>query len=106
MPLIYLALLLLGVTSFFLHYLAQWQITRRLRRQYPEQWNIIEPAGQRIRWPVRWLRVTMVLKTTVPPLHMLLKDAVIARWQHCWTWTPRIAWTAWLAALALRWLAR
>ncbi|MHC1481369.1 hypothetical protein ACYJW8_14045 [Frateuria aurantia] len=105
MLLIYLALLLLGVFSFLLHYLAQWQIIRRLKRHYPEQWAIIQPTGQLVAWPVRWVRVTMVLKTTVPPLHVLLKDAVIGRWQRCWTYAPRIAWCSWLAALAMRWFA-
>lgn len=106
MLLTYLALLMLGVASFLLHYLAQWQIVRRLKRRHPDQWAIIQPPGQRLLWPVRWTRVTMVLKTTVPPLDLLLKDAVIGRWLRAWTWAPRIAWVSWLSALGLRWLAR
>lgn len=102
--LIYLALLLLGVSCFLLHYLAHWRITLRLRQQHPARWAIIQPPGQRLRWATRWMRMTMVLKTAVPPLHQLLNDPVIRRWQRIWIWTPRLAWIFWLAALAIRWL--
>ncbi|HEX5305670.1 MAG TPA: hypothetical protein VFW82_06260 [Dyella sp.] len=107
MPLgmLYLGLLLAGVACFALHYLALWQVTRRLRTQHPDQWKIIaqDERGLAVRAPLRWIRLQNALRSPVLPA---LEDAVLNRWRMLWRIFPLLAWACLIAAFALRWGAR
>ena len=102
---LYIGLLLIGIVCFVLHYVALFRITRRLRAQHPNQWQIIAAAdGGKPLGPLRvWMRMQHVLRSPALPA---MQDAVIDGWRRIWRFSPWLAWVCWFGALALQLKAR
>ena len=103
--LLYLGLLLAGVASFLLHYVALGRLAGRLQRQHPDKWKIIaqDERGLAVSAPMRWMRLQNALRSPVIPA---LEDPVLNRWRLLWRIFPLLAWTFLIAAFALRWITR
>ncbi len=104
---LYLALLVLGVTCFVIYYVAQYRIARLLRERHPQRWKIIaEPEQGRPSRLRTWMRLQHVLRGSRPRLPELLPDPVITRWYRLWQVTPWAAWLCWFLAVFMQWRAR
>ncbi|WP_017462780.1 hypothetical protein [Dyella ginsengisoli] len=103
--LLYLGLLLAGVASFLLHYVALGRLASRLRQQHPDKWKIIaqDERGLAVSPPMRWMRLQNALRSPVMPA---LEDPVLNRWRRLWRILPLLAWAFLIAAFALRWITR
>ncbi len=100
MIILYLGLLVAGVSLFLLSYVAQFRLTALLRERYPQHWQVIvEPEhGKTSAWRT-WIRMQHVLRSPALPA---LGDASINRWRDIWRYSPWLGWLSWLAALAMR----
>lgn len=103
MGVIYVLLLVAGLAGFAAHLYAQYRVARILRRRYPDQWDIVSAAKERHHRPLHtWARLQRVLRSNIPEM---FDDHQLARWHRCWRYSPWVAWSSWLSALALRyWL--
>jgi hypothetical protein len=98
----YAALLLAGLVCLVLHYVAPFRAARRLRRQHPQHWQIIDSHGE-ARGLRLWVRMQHVLRS---PAIQALADPVVTRWWRIWRYSQWLAWACWLLALGLQWLQR
>lgn len=100
MIVLYLALLIAGVSLFALSFVAQFRLTALLRRRYPQHWQVIVEGdqGKPSAWR-RWTRMQHVLRSPALPA---LRDASIDRWRNLWRYGPWLGWLCWLCALAIR----
>jgi hypothetical protein len=104
MIILYLSLLVGGVSLFVLSYVAQFRIAARLREQHPQQWQIIaEPERGKASAFRSFIRLQHVLRSPALPA---MGDATIDSWQRVWRYSPWLGWLSWLAALAMRLLLR
>lgn len=103
MIILYLALLLGGISLFALSYVAQFRIAGLMRGRYAQQWKIIaEPEHGKASGFRTWIRLQHALRSPALPA---LADTDIDRWQRIWRYSPWLGWVCWLAALAMRlWL--
>lgn len=100
MIVLYLALLIGGLCLFLLSYVAQFRIAARLRRQHPQQWQIIaEPEHGKPSAMRTWMRLQHALRSAALAA---LDDRTLDRWHRLWRITPWLGWTCWLVALAMR----
>lgn len=103
MIILYLALLLGGISLFALSYVAQFRIARLMRARYLQHWKIIaEPDHGKASGFRTWIRLQHALRSPALPA---LADPDIDRWQRIWRYSPWLGWSCWLGALAMRlWL--
>lgn len=100
MILLYLALLLGGVTAFVLSYAAQFRLASLMRQRYPQHWKIIaEPESGKPSGFRTWARMQHAMRS---PAMAALEDADINLWLRVWRFSPWFGWVCWLAALAMR----
>jgi hypothetical protein len=99
---VYAVLLLAGLVCLVLHYVAPFQAARRLRRQHPQHWQIIDSHGE-ARGLRLWVRMQHVLRS---PAIQALADPAVTRWWRIWRYSQWLAWACWLVALGLQWAQR
>jgi hypothetical protein len=100
MIILYLALLVSGVSLFVLSYVAQFRLAALLRQRYPQQWKIIaEPEHGKTTAFRTWIRLQHALRSPAMPA---LGDTTINGWQQMWRYSPWLGWLCWLFALAMR----
>lgn len=99
---VYAVLLLAGLVCLVLHYVAPFQAARRLRRQHPQHWQIIDGHGE-ARGLRLWVRMQHVLRS---PAIQALADPAVTRWWRIWRYSQWLAWACWLVALGLQWAQR
>lgn len=97
---LYLSLLVAGVSLFALSFVAQYRLAALLRQRYPQHWQIIAAAdhARPSAWR-RWARMQQVLRSPALPA---LGDRAIDRWRNLWRLSPWLGWLCWLGALATR----
>lgn len=97
---LYLLLLVAGVSLFALSFVAQYRLAALLRQRYPQHWQIIAAAdyAKPSAWR-RWARMQQVLRSPALPA---LGDRSIDRWRNLWRVGPWLGWLCWLGALATR----
>jgi hypothetical protein len=99
---VYAVLLLAGLACLVLHYLAPFQVARRIRRQHPQHWQIIDGHGSAQGFRL-WVRMQHVLRSPAIPA---LADPLVTRWWRVWRYSQWLAWACWLLALGLQWTRR
>lgn len=101
---IYLSLLMAGVACFLLHFASQYRVATLLRRNHPNEWQIIAEADGRPANPLRtWMRLQLALRSPVLPA---LEDDAITRWRLAWRFSLWAAWLCWFGALGIQLSAR
>ncbi|MEO7065836.1 MAG: hypothetical protein ABI114_02910 [Rhodanobacter sp.] len=101
---LYLGLLTAGITFFLLSYIAMYQLSRMLRRQYPQYWKIIAvPETDKPSRLRTWMRLQHALRS---PALLALGDVPLTRWRSVWRYSPWLGWLCWFAAISMRLLTR
>jgi hypothetical protein len=87
---LYLSLLVAGVSLFALSFVAQYRLAALLRQRYPQHWQIIAAAdhARPSAWR-RWARMQQVLRSPALPA---LGDRANDRSRNLWRLIPWLGW--------------